>query len=364
MPDNQHEPHDANFEWALTSGLKDQPALAHSCPDAETLAAFCDQTLSPDEQRFWEAHCAACSRCQAHLAALAHTSPVFEEDLAEPRASPRFAWLTDWRWLAPVATAAVVLLAVWGVNPESPTDRQTPTVGDADLPAAATEMAQGDIQYSQSASPDRQDFFRRVERESVAPEADGPLARDEASMLDQVAAGEPTDAGAQRANPRSRASTSAPPAELAERRLARPPQEARSAGAARSADLPETSGVVDVVSVDGSIRWRLLPPSRVERSADGGATWTLQLSDAGAMMTAGAAPSASVCWIVGRGGTILLTIDGGETWERVTAPRPVDLIGVEAVDTRSARIDAIDGVSFRTVDGGLTWECERNLVGN
>lgn len=355
MPDNQHEPHDANFERALTSGLKDQPALGNSCPDAETLAAFCEQTLLPDEQRFWEAHCAACSRCQAHLAALAHTSPVFEEDLAERRASPRFAWLTDWRVLAPMATAAVVLLAVWGINPESPTDRQTPTVGDADLAADATEMARGDVQYSRPASQDRREPSR-VERESVAPEADAPPARDEAALLDQVASGEPTDAEARRVDPRSRASISEPPAELSERFFARPAQEVRSATASRSADLSEASGVVEVASGDGSIRWRLLPPSRVERSADGGATWALQLSDAGAMLTAGAAPSASVCWIVGRGGTILLTIDGGETWERVTAPRPVDLIGVEAVDTRSARIDAIDGVSFRTVDGGVTWE--------
>ena len=353
MPDNQHEPHDANFERALTSVLKDQPAPGNGCPDAETLGAFCERTLSPDEQQFWEAHCAVCNRCQAHLAALAHISPVFEEALSEQKTSPRFTWLTDWRWLAPMATAAIALLAVWGINPDAPIDRPTPAVGDSDLAAAATDMAQRSIQNSQGASEDRQDAVL-VERESFALEADGPRARDEA-MLDQVAAGEPASAEAQRADPRNRSVISAPPTEPSDRRLAQPPLEARTA-APVSADRFEASGVVEVLSGDGSTRWRLLPPSRVERSADGGATWTLQLSDAGAMMTAGAAPSASVCWLVGRGGTILLTTDGGETWTRVTAPRPVDLVGVEAVDTRSARIDALDGVSFRTVDGGLTWE--------
>jgi photosystem II stability/assembly factor-like uncharacterized protein len=66
--------------------------------------------------------------------------------------------------------------------------------------------------------------------------------------------------------------------------------------------------------------------------------------------------SPTVYWIVGGSGATLRTVDGGETWERITAPREVDLTGVEAVDGHSARIDAADGLSFRTEDGGLTWE--------
>ena len=89
MSDNQHELHDANFERALANGLKSQPTPETNCPDAETLAAFWDQSLAPDERRFWEAHCAAWRRCQAHLSALAQTSTV-EEDLAEERTSTRF----------------------------------------------------------------------------------------------------------------------------------------------------------------------------------------------------------------------------------------------------------------------------------
>jgi len=82
----------------------------------------------------------------------------------------------------------------------------------------------------------------------------------------------------------------------------------------------------------------------------------VQLEDAGAPISAWVSPPSTVRRIVGGSGTILRTVDGGETWERVTAKRPVDLTGVEAVDGRSARIDVVDGISFRTEDGGLPWE--------
>ena len=351
MRDNQHEPHDADFERALASELKGQRGPDSPCPDADTLAAFWDRSLTPDERRFWEAHCAACLRCQAHLAALARTAAV-EGDLAEARRPPRSAWLMDWRWLAPMATAAVVVLAVWGID-RAPPDVGVPTVGDADF-AAAPESVQERAESPQATGPERQDVSP-AERESFAAEADQPISQDAATTLDQVVLEEPADANTPRDGLRNRASQPSTPSDLAERRLAQQ-LDARGAAAPISAARAEASVVSDIASPDGSVRWRLQPLGGVERSVDGGSTWTLQLSDAGGPFNAGSAPSASVCWIVGQGGTIFRSVDGGDTWERVTPPRQADLTGVEAVDARSARIDAVDGVSFRTEDGGLTWE--------
>ena len=356
MRDNQHDPHDTNFERALASGLEGQPGPDSTCPDAETIAAFLDQSLAPDERQFWEAHCAGCLRCQAHLAALAHVSEV-EDDLAEEPRSPRFGWLIDWRWLAPMATAAAVVLAVWVIDPAPLTEPPVLTVGDDNFSDTATGSVQESAEGRQTAAPERQDVSL-AERENLAPEADQRLAQDqdEVSALDRTAPADPADADALRNDSRNRAS--APPAStaLAERRLAPPSVDARAATSAISADRLEASNMIQVASEDGSLRWRLVPPSRVEHSTDGGMTWTLQIADAGAPMSAGSSPSPSVCWIVGRGGAILRTVDGGETWERVTAPRQMDLTGVAAEDGRSARIDAVDGVSFRTEDGGVTWE--------
>ena len=350
--DNQRERHNGDFERALASGLRGQPGPDSTCPDAETLAAFWDQSLAPDEHKFCEVHCATCLRCQAHFAALAHTSAV-EEDLAEERRPPSFGWLTDWRWLAPMATAAAVLLAVWSIDPAPLTDLQVPAVDDSDT---AIESVQESAEGRQTAALERQDVSP-AERENVAPEADQRLSQvqDEVTALDRAAPAEPADPIAPLEDSRNRSSAPSATAALAERRLAPQSADASEATAPISERI-KASRLIQVASGDGPIRWRILPPGRVEHSVDGGTTWTVQLADTGAPMSAGFSPSSAVCWIVGGSGTILRTVDGGETWERVTAPRLVDLIGVEAVDGRSARIDAVDGVSFRTEDSGLTWE--------
>ena len=369
MPDNQHVPHDASFEKALADGLKSQPGPGTDCPDAETLAAFWDQSLAQDERQLWEAHCATCARCQAHLAALAHTETV-EEDLAEPETS-RFGWLIDWRWLAPMATAAVVLLAVWGIDPTPVTEQAAPTVADFDVGAAARDTVDRSAQSPQLERLERQDVAElerenreRTEnqedqenQEDLEAEVDRGLSQDEASVRDQVVPAEPGDRETFRDTARNRALAPTAAAELAERRLTQTVEANASGTTASIAAASATSNVVIVIETpEDSVRWRLLAPGRVEHSMDGGATWSLQLPDTGYAMRAGSAPSVLVCWIVGQGGAIFRTIDGGETWSSVTAPRQIDVTGVDAEDARSARIDLIDGVSFRTQDGGLTWE--------
>jgi photosystem II stability/assembly factor-like uncharacterized protein len=73
-----------------------------------------------------------------------------------------------------------------------------------------------------------------------------------------------------------------------------------------------------------------------------------------AALVAGSAPAPSVCWVVGAGGTVLLTVDG-EHWERRPFPSSIDLSGVRAADARSATVMTRDGRRFDTLDAGLTW---------
>ena len=351
MPDNQHVPHAASFEKALADGLKSQPGPGTDCPDAETLAAFWDQSLVQDERQLCEAHCATCARCQAHLAALAHTETV-EEDLAEPETS-RFGWLIDWRWLAPMATAAVVLLAVWGIDPAPVTEQAAPTVADFDVGAAVSDTVDRSAQSPQLERLERQDVAElerenrertenqavqenREDQEDFEAEVDRGLSQDEASVLDQVVPAEPGDRETLRDAARNRALAPTAAAELAERRLTQTVEANASGTTASIAAASADSNVVSVIETpEDSVRWRLLAPGRVEHSIDGGATWSLQLSDTGSTMSAGSAPSVSVCWIVGQAGAIFRTIDGGETWSGVTPPRQIDLTGVDAEDARS-----------------------------
>jgi photosystem II stability/assembly factor-like uncharacterized protein len=61
-----------------------------------------------------------------------------------------------------------------------------------------------------------------------------------------------------------------------------------------------------------------------------------------------------VCWVVGRGGVVLLSTDG-RSWRRLAFPEPTDLSGVRARDARAASVSTADGRTFSTTDGGLTW---------
>jgi photosystem II stability/assembly factor-like uncharacterized protein len=109
-----------------------------------------------------------------------------------------------------------------------------------------------------------------------------------------------------------------------------------------------------IASPEPSSRWRITAGRSVEHSADGGTTWTAQAVPSDLVLLAGAAPSASVCWIVGRAGAVLLTTDA-RTWQRLPFPERLDLTAIHATDGRSATVQTADGNTFQTADGGQTW---------
>jgi photosystem II stability/assembly factor-like uncharacterized protein len=78
--------------------------------------------------------------------------------------------------------------------------------------------------------------------------------------------------------------------------------------------LQRQAPVAEVVSPDPMVRWRIVPPGRLERSTD-----------------------------------------AGKSWAAMTLPQPVDLIAVRAPTALSAVATAADGRQFRTDDQGKTW---------
>ena len=75
-------------------------------------------------------------------------------------------------------------------------------------------------------------------------------------------------------------------------------------------------------------------------------------------LIAGSAPSNAVCWIIGRGGTILKTSDGGVHWSKVAWANPGEITGVQAFDAMHAVVYGGTEVMpsrFATNDGGATW---------
>jgi photosystem II stability/assembly factor-like uncharacterized protein len=113
------------------------------------------------------------------------------------------------------------------------------------------------------------------------------------------------------------------------------------------------------VSPDPKSQWRWTASS-VERSVDGGQTWRSQHTGAAVELLAASSPSALVCWIVGREGTVLLSTDG-ETWRRLAfLEGTADLVGVSAQDGLTATVSTADGRTYGTSDGGRSWTPQEN----
>jgi photosynthesis system II assembly factor YCF48-like protein len=124
---------------------------------------------------------------------------------------------------------------------------------------------------------------------------------------------------------------------------------------AGGAGFRANAGSFDVVPSDASARWRVVDGRTVQRSLDAGATWANQYSaEDGVVLTAGAAPTSTVCWLVGRGGVIVLTTDGRD-WQRVKFPEPVDLTAVTSTDARTATVTTANGRRFLTTNAGRNW---------
>ena len=67
---------------------------------------------------------------------------------------------------------------------------------------------------------------------------------------------------------------------------------------------------LEIVAPGGSIRWRIIDGRRLERATSAGAEWQPVTLPAAGSITAVAAPSPSVCWVVGSGGGVYLRRSG------------------------------------------------------
>ncbi|HXL21764.1 MAG TPA: hypothetical protein VOA78_04800 [Candidatus Dormibacteraeota bacterium] len=141
-------PDDRTFEKALARQFRSaqpqaSPGQHSQCADAETLAAYHERLLAPNELNAWKEHIAGCPRCQEILAHLEATDEIplaaAEDQLADQltdqrvlvmqpahaqatppaaRQRPQRISTATWRWAVPAGAIAASLLVwvVWHEN--------------------------------------------------------------------------------------------------------------------------------------------------------------------------------------------------------------------------------------------------------
>jgi hypothetical protein len=118
--------------------------------------------------------------------------------------------------------------------------------------------------------------------------------------------------------------------------------------------IPVPPRSILISPADHSVYWSLQNFGLIYRTVDH-KTWTPQPTGVQADLLAGMATSNTVCWAVGRKGTILLTTDGMH-WEQIKSPTASDVVGITAAGKDVATIFTSGGVNYSTFDGGSNWE--------
>ncbi len=340
---------DRILEQALKHELRAADlAVTDACLDAETLGAWADDGLDAAGMVAAEAHVSTCARCQAMVAAFARGAAPTTAAPVAPAASVAPAALAWWKWLTPLAAGAAAV-TIWMVVPEqqqvavapppmtAEADRAPAQAPAADPPPPPSAQSPAPARARQAPSGNRA-AEAREDRQQLRDEAKEEAKQEKATTLAEAAP-----------SPRETAAA-APAAPTPQAPAALPRSAAQDTGAAllRSAFTP-----LEVISPDPSRRWRVANGA-IERSEDGGASWTPIRASTGDTITAGTSPSRSICWLVGTNGLVLITADGS-SFARVPIPEAVDLTGIAAADARNATVTTSDGRRFRTDDSGRTW---------
>ena len=358
---------DQSVERLLRRVMSDDVTpLQGTCVDGETLAAWSEGSLREAEASAVERHVADCVRCRALMASFVRTTP--------PVPVAESLW-RRWHlaWAVPLATAATAA-AIWVALPDNGaapfTPAQTNTLARDERRASPSSAPAAESAPAPAPPPASASAIRPLEEKANLAESTNNEAR---QRTDRSASREFADQEARAAAPPvpqaeapapaapapPAASVAPPAAAAAERAEAdRKKEVAANSDLAPLATARRAFAANQIVAADGTTRWRIVNGQQVERSTNAGANWTPATITSTDALSAAAAPSATVCWIVGARGAVYVTTDGAR-FVRVPFPEIVDLTSVSATDGLAAAVSSADGRLWRTTDQGKTWSAGR-----
>jgi hypothetical protein len=412
MPSDDRE---RNFENALASHLRASSSAGDShgaCPDAETLAAYHERALAPDQMASLKTHVAECERCTQILAHLQATDeiPVVAENMAPQATGAANSSVRVfparrpilWRWVAPAGALAAALL-VWVAVRENNSVRIPPQAPSVDVNARTAKspsapsppMAQSSLDAARKKGPAPSNTLSASNTAPSSQTAAAPKTppRMLLKQKDSSNAGKKSwvaDDSAHVADNSVNREVSPAPEEAVQSQLAERIEtaktdtakieaEAKAANGRRDAPLPAgsrqqpvpapapgRSAMADAVPAVPSAR--TVNPSAAA-GASGGVTQQQEVagmskfSDKAKMRLANslgevtiAAPDGLVSWRVGQAGIIDFSSDAGKTWTLQSSGVTTDLLAGSAPTDKVCWIAGGSGTILRTTDAGQRWQ--------
>jgi hypothetical protein len=407
-----------SFENALARHLRPEAPRA-ACPDSETLAAYHERSLAPEQMTSLQAHVSDCARCQEIIALLQATDeiPVAAPNMAQPQAAGAKSGIRAlparrpmlWRWVAPAGALAAALLvwvairennpvrvAVQGTKPEvnqtamakaqpaSPPQSQQPALD-------ATRKPEGSLdEYSASNAAPSSKFapapFQRTQPLAKEEDFQSPRKKSATEGVRGRLAGSPKPAIPSNPQP----SLPPPvPGSVSESVAVEPannePQAAggdlaktepkeksrtdkRDATSSRSAlSVPAIAGGAPAPAAPAPAP-PLAQSQTVEVTTEGTEITRLPVQNRNVataqMLLAGvngaavtvSAPGGRVSWRIGPAGVILFSSDAGKTWLVQPSGIITDLLAGSAPSDKVCWIVGRSGTILRTTDKGKHWK--------
>ena len=418
MPSDDRE---RGFESALARHLRAGSSASSpsgACSDAETLAAYHERSLAPEQMASLKAHVTDCGRCQQVLAHLEATDeiPVIAANTArQPTAAANSSIHvlhgrrpTLWRWVAPAGALAAALL-VWVAVRENNSVRipvqetrvdlkQAETAKNLPAPSPSSTLpASSDATRKRDAAPSdtfsalltappsqiagapkqrpqlllKQKDSRNAGRKSGVADDSGQMAdslnsevstpsvealQSRAETLERMEAAK-TDAAKIEAENKAvngRRDALLPGSRQQPAPTPAPPRGAM-AGAAPAPSVPQSAARSQVPNESAGVSGGVTQQQEIAGMSKFSEKAKMRLANSIGEVTI-AAPGGRAFWRVGQAGIIEISSDAGKTWTLQPTPVTTDLLGGSAPTDRVCWIVGSSGTILRTTDAGAHWQ--------